>query len=59
MLIALLGGLTFGVGIETLQFILPVSRTVQVQDALFNGISSMLGALFIQIMYAIFKRKHN
>ncbi|MBE7082511.1 MAG: hypothetical protein E7378_02380 [Clostridiales bacterium] len=59
LLIALLGGLIFGLSIETLQFILPISRTVQVQDAVFNGISSMLGALFIQIIYAIFGRKHN
>jgi len=45
ILVGLIIGWGIGVIIETLQFVLPIRRTVQVQDAVFNGISVALGIL--------------
>ena len=50
---ALLLGASLGLLIESLQFILPIARTVQVQDVLFNGISSAIGAIFIHVVWCI------
>ena len=54
LLFAFLFGFVLGVIIETSQFILPIPRTVQVQDAVFNGISSVIGMLFIHVIWCVF-----
>ncbi len=45
ILVGLIIGLGIGAIIETLQFVLPIRRTVQVQDAVFNSISVAIGIL--------------
>lgn len=39
-------GLITGVSIETLQFILPVARSVQLSDAIFNCASAIIGGIY-------------
>ena len=51
---ALLIGLCIGCIIELLQFVLPVMRMVQLQDVLLNGVSCVLGYVFMMIIYYIF-----
>ena len=58
---ALLVGLIVGFSIEALQFILPVSRSVQLRDMLLNAFSATLGAalyiLLIKLRNIILKTK--
>ena len=49
--IAVLCGALIGGLIETLQFVLPVSRSVQISDVVFNMISSAIGYLFVSVVY--------
>ena len=49
ILIACLVGMIISLSIETLQYILPVDRTVQFSDTVFNTISAGLGAGMILI----------
>ena len=44
-------GIITGLVIETLQFILPVSRSVQLSDAIYNCISCVIGYLYLAIFY--------
>lgn len=63
LLWSLLAGLAVGLFIETWQFILPVNRSVQLSDAVFNAISVFIGAtwywLIWQIRKKIFKEQPN
>lgn len=43
-------GVIFGIGLETLQFVLPVSRSVQLSDAILNTISVVMGGI-LGILY--------
>ena len=54
--VSVLAGLVAGLVIETLQFILPVYRTVQVQDVIFNGISSAIGMFAVYTLNAIYSK---
>lgn len=47
LLLCLLFGAICGLVIETYQFILPVSRSVQLSDIISNSISALLGGLFM------------
>lgn len=47
ILLACLVGMIVSLGIETVQYILPVDRTVEFSDTLFNTISAGLGAIMI------------
>ena len=38
-------GVMFGVGLETLQFVLPVTRSVQLSDVILNTISVVVGGM--------------
>ena len=46
----MLFGVIFGISLETLQFVLPVSRSVQLSDAILNTISVVMGGI-IGILY--------
>lgn len=54
-------GLAIGISIETLQFILPISRSVQLSDALLNMVSVFVGGLiawgYLWIISKIFRKK--
>ena len=52
----LLIGLASGLFIETMQFILPIERTIQLSDVLLNTISCMLGGLYFLILLRIRKK---
>ena len=57
---SLLIGLGVGLCIETLQFILPVQRSVQLSDIVFNSLSVMIGALYgflLVLIRTIIKKK--
>ena len=58
ILISAFFGLLFGFTIESLQFILPIARTVQIQDILFNMLSSVIGGLFVCICALIFNKNN-
>ena len=47
IMLACLVGMLVSLGIETLQYILPVERSVQFSDTLFNTVSAGLGAIMI------------
>ena len=49
------GGL-FGLVIELLQFILPIYRTVQIQDILFNSISAVLGMIVMHVLCLVYAK---
>ena len=49
-------GLVAGVSIETLQFILPVVRSVQLSDALLNCASAVIGALYALPLCKLIKK---
>ncbi len=53
---AFLIGLSVGLTIETLQFILPVNRSVQLSDIIFNGISVLIGGIWFRIV-SLFRKK--
>ena len=53
---ALICGFCVGFGIELMQFVLPVYRTVQVQDLLFNSISVSLGTAITILTRKLFIR---
>ncbi|MBQ7466765.1 MAG: VanZ family protein [Clostridia bacterium] len=59
VLFSLLIGLGVGLCIETLQFILPVKRSVQLSDALFNSVSVLLGAMYGLLLILTIKRLKN
>ena len=46
-------GLAVGLFIETWQFILPVNRSVQISDALFNAVSVFVGAAFYTLIWLL------
>ena len=46
-------GFLIGVCIETAQFILPIQRSVQLSDAIFNAASVMIGGIFGFIIFKI------
>lgn len=58
---SLLVGIMIGLFIETMQFILPLSRSVQLRDVLLNGLSAMCGAvvymLVLKLKYKVLKIK--
>ncbi|MBQ7603120.1 MAG: VanZ family protein [Clostridia bacterium] len=47
IILSCLVGMLVSLGIETLQYILPVNRSVQFSDTLFNTVSAGLGAIMI------------
>lgn len=53
IVIALCFGLICGFGIETMQFILPVHRSVQLSDFVYNTISVVIGYLYVSAIYYI------
>ena len=46
-------GVCVGVIIETLQFILPVNRVVQLSDVVYNALSSVLGFVFMGFIFML------
>ncbi len=61
-LVLVVVGVCMGVGLETLQFILPVVRSVQLSDALLNTMSVMLGGvlgMLYDYMFVRTKKKIN
>ena len=54
-LIALIVGLGTGLLIETLQYVLPVSRSVQLSDVVYNMISAAIGYLFVSVVFYLVK----
>ena len=59
ILFSLLIGLGVGLCIETLQFILPVKRSVQLSDAVLNAVSVLLGAVYGVLLIRVNKRLEN
>ena len=55
ILYALLIGVIIGMLIETLQFILPVPRSVQLSDVIYNAISCVFGYLYISLFFYLKK----
>ena len=49
-------GLGVGLTIETLQYVLPINRSVQVSDVIFNTISVVLGGLNVWLYECIIKK---
>ena len=57
ILLALLIGLCTGSIIELFQFILPVNRSVQLSDIVYNGISGFLGGCYFYLLNLISTKK--
>lgn len=57
ILLALLIGLCTGSVIELFQFILPVNRSVQLSDIVYNGISGFLGGCYFYLLNLISTKK--
>ena len=53
---ALVVGFIIGLSVETLQFILPVYRSVQLRDVLLNSLSTLLGAVIYKCVF-YFRKK--
>ena len=49
-------GLACGLFIETMQFILPIERTIQLSDVLLNTISCFIGGLYFILLLQIKKK---
>ena len=58
LLTCLLVGLMCGVLLETIQFVLPVVRSVQLSDVLLNAISVVIGGVMGVVYDKIFNKKH-
>ena len=58
VIFSLVIGLCIGLIIETGQFFLPVRRSVQLSDVIINGMSLMLGTLYIEIFSKLLKNKN-
>lgn len=56
VLFSLLIGFCVGLCIETLQFILPVQRSVQLSDVVFNSISVLIGAMYGFLLICVKKK---
>lgn len=56
LIVLLVSGLLSGIVIETLQYILPINRSVQLSDVIFNIISVVLGGLNIWLYEWIIKK---
>ena len=54
-ILSLVIGLFCGLIIEMLQFVLPVFRSVQLLDVIYNTISSCIGYLYISVIYYFVK----
>lgn len=52
-------GLCCGLFVEIAQYILPVPRSVQLSDVVFNTISVMIGGLICALYMLLFKRKNH
>lgn len=50
-------GFSIGLFIETMQFVLPISRSPQLSDMLLNGISAILGCLYMMFIMWIKHKK--
>jgi len=55
ILFAVIIGLLTGLFIETFQFILPVPRSVQLSDVVYNTISCVIGYLYISLFFYLKK----
>lgn len=53
LLKCLIIGLIIGFSIEALQFILPVSRSIQLRDMLLNALSTVIGGIIYIVIYKI------
>lgn len=53
---SLIIGLCIGLLIEIMQFILPIDRTPELMDIVFNGISMLLGYIYFVLILKIFKK---
>ena len=58
ILVGFVLGFAIGLTIETLQFILPVYRSVQLSDVVLNGISGLIGAIYYYLIYLIRQKIH-
>ena len=53
LLFSLLLGLGIGFGIELIQFILPIERSIQLTDVLLNAVSCLFGSLYFIIILKV------
>ena len=51
-------GLVTGFVIESLQYILPVYRSVQLSDMILNGVSGLIGAIYFYLVYLLRQKIH-
>ncbi len=58
ILFGLILGLLTGFVIESVQYILPVYRSVQLSDIVLNGISGLIGAIYYYLVYLLRQKIH-